>query len=259
MSYVNRFTHDDIKLLKPAFQATSPDNLNLGFGEIFYGFARALRPRHVVVIGSKAGFAPIVFAKALKENNGYGISEVGDYFTKLANPDVKPSLHFIDPGYNVNQDGSKAYGGEGVWQDPQKVKELWKHFGVDEIVTHHRMTSEEYLQKLPGMGVPKIDILYVDGDHSFEGVTHDLIKFHPYLSASATVIAHDVHPDIDPSHGCGGYQAIHSLPNGLYQGSWLRVMPGLAILQKLEKDEPRIGVHNKNFERAPGSDPSPKM
>lgn len=244
MTSMSEFSGDDIKRLKAAFQATCPETRNLGFGEIFYGLARALRPRHVVVIGSKAGFAPVVFARALKENNGYGISEVGDYFTQLANPNANPTLHFIDPGYNVNEDGLKAFGGEGVWQDPQKVKELWQHFGVDDIVTHFKMTSQEYLQNLSAMKTPEIDILYVDGDHSFEGVTHDLVNFHSYLSASATVVAHDVHPDIDPSHGCGGYDAIHSLPHGLYQGLWLRIMPGLAILQKLMQNDPQIGSLN---------------
>ena len=29
-----------------------PANLNLGFGFVYYGLARALRPKHVVVIGS---------------------------------------------------------------------------------------------------------------------------------------------------------------------------------------------------------------
>jgi hypothetical protein len=40
---------------KPLGHSETPDNLTLGFGFLDYGLVRALRPRHILVIGS--GFA----------------------------------------------------------------------------------------------------------------------------------------------------------------------------------------------------------
>lgn len=41
-----------------------PDRLNLGFGFIYYALVRALRPKHVVVIGSGYGFSVVAHAAA---------------------------------------------------------------------------------------------------------------------------------------------------------------------------------------------------
>lgn len=224
----------------PSFQLTCKKTRNLGFGELFYGFTRAMRPRRVVVIGSKAGFAPIMFAKALKDNAGYGIADVECEATHLNHPGAKPILHFIDPSYSLHrQDGSHWYG-LGVWDDEEKVRGLWKEFGLEDIVTHFKLTSAEYLEQVNSDD--GIDILYVDGDHSYEGVTHDFIKFHSKLNDNALVLAHDVDPDFnklitphlvgDDLEPGGGYKAYCDLPDHMYEKIRLAVFPGLAILRK---------------------------
>ena len=43
-------------------------DLNLGFGFLYYGMVRALRPAHVVVIGSGYGFSVVCLALGLKDN-----------------------------------------------------------------------------------------------------------------------------------------------------------------------------------------------
>src|SRR3974377_652285 len=88
------------ELLKDILQSAKPfghyenrQNLSLGFGFIYYGVARALRPKHVVVIGSGYGFSVVCLALALKDN-GQG------------------QLTFIDPSYSGLKDGTfKPVGG----------------------------------------------------------------------------------------------------------------------------------------------------
>ena len=55
------------------------EDLNLGLGWLYYGFARLIRPSQAVVIGSWRGFVPLVIAKACQDN-------------------LEPcAVHFIDP------------------------------------------------------------------------------------------------------------------------------------------------------------------
>src|ERR1700674_4040130 len=48
------------------------EDSNLGLGWIYYGLARAIRPKKVVVIGSYRGFVPLVLGKALADNEDRG-------------------------------------------------------------------------------------------------------------------------------------------------------------------------------------------
>src|SRR5262249_40290737 len=71
--------------------------LNLGFGWLYYGLVRMLRPRHIVVIGSGFGFSVICLALGLKDNG-------------------RGALSFVDPSYSVLADGPlKTIGGTSQW------------------------------------------------------------------------------------------------------------------------------------------------
>ena len=227
-SSMDVFAGDLLTLTRPTFQATCEQTVNLGFGHVFYGFARAMRPRRVVVIGSKAGFAPICFALGLKDNRGFGVRDVGDHHVELTHPGGLPQLHFIDPSYAVERENPGWHSfGEGHWDDDEQVRALWRRFTVEDIVTHFRMTSAEYLQSQPA---EEIDLLYVDGDHRYEGVLHDFVRFRPRMAERGIVLAHDVDERIPAAEG-EGHRALLDLPPDLYDSVRLRVYPGLAILQ----------------------------
>ena len=45
----------------------------------------------------------------------------------------------------------------------------------------------------------KIDLLFIDGDHSYEGIKLDWELFSPYVAPFGAVVFHDTAWDIDPS------------------------------------------------------------
>lgn len=214
----------------PSYQATSKRDKNLGFGFLFYSFARVLRPRRVVVIGSKAGFSVIAFALALRDNDGAGIERVGCYDTVVSEDNDK-RLYFVDPGYSEAAGDPSHWHGIGFWRDHAAVEALWARFGVSAFVRHYALTSQAFLNDPE---CPRdIDLLYIDGDHSYEGVRHDFERFRSVLRRDAIVLAHDVDPQLqedDPE--VGGYNALKSLAPEEFEVFRLPVYPGLAIVRR---------------------------
>lgn len=128
---------------------------NLGFGFLYYGLVRSLRPQHVLVIGSGFGFSVVCLALALKDN-GEG------------------ALTFVDPSYSLMRDGPlRTVGGTGQWDDAERTRAHFARFGVESIVTHHRRTSEAFFADYGRRGLPPIDVGFIDGNHSFAAASHD--------------------------------------------------------------------------------------
>ncbi len=215
----------------PSFQAISQRDSNIGFGFLYYGFTRAIRPKNICIIGSKAGFSVISFALGLKDNAGSRIKNVTCWDTELSEEGILGKVFFVDPSYSSERNDENHWYGIGFWDDEQKIKEHWKKFGVENIVQHFKMTSAEFL------GSPEcphdIDILYIDGDHSFDGITHDFTRFYGRLSKDAIIIAHDVDSKLkeeDPA--TGGYEALTQLDSIKFEVFRLPIFPGLAIVRK---------------------------
>ena len=216
----------------PSFQAISPRDENLGFGFIYYGLTRAIRPTNICVIGSKAGFSVISFALGIRDNAGSGVQKVTCWDTELREEGKKGKVYFVDPSYSSERGDPDHWYGIGFWDDEVKTKEHWRKFGVEELVQHYKLTSSEFL-KHPDC--PRgIDLLYIDGNHSFEGITHDFAAYHEYLSESAVILAHDVDPalkQMDPESG--GYEALSKLDSEKFEVFRLPIFPGLAVVRRI--------------------------
>jgi predicted O-methyltransferase YrrM len=96
--------------------AQRTEDLNLGLGWIYYGLARVARPERIVVIGSYRGFAPMVFARALADNDEGG------------------RVTFIEPSMV-----------DDFWSDPAFVQAHFAAYGLDNI-DHHWMTTQQFAQ-----------------------------------------------------------------------------------------------------------------
>lgn len=213
-------TEQDFKLLREKYNARGHNNNwqenNLGFGFIHYAMIRNLRPEFVLVVGSQRGFVPAICAMACRDN-------------------AKGKVMFVDAGLSkdVTEDnqklGEKSWGGLGIWKTA--TPEYW-HESFRPFIELKVMTTEEYHKSLEDRPIGfDFDYVYLDGDHSYEGIRRDLKIAYDLSSPTAMITLHDVSVDKQTDWGeCGvkrfwdDFPKMHKLtiPNDC----------GLGILQK---------------------------
>lgn len=139
---------------------------HLGFGFLHYAFISAIKPERVLCIGSRQGYIPAICALACKDNN-------------------KGHVDFVDAG--KFETDKNSWGGKGFWKenDPRK------HFDVYELqpwITPHIMTTKQFARKYHW----KYEYIFIDGDHSYEGVKFDYQTFFPRLATGGIIGFHDI-------------------------------------------------------------------
>jgi len=158
---------------KPLGHHEDRGSLNIGFGFLYYGLVRTLRPAHVLVIGSGFGFSVVTLALGLNDN-GEGL------------------LTFVDPSYSLFKNGPlHTVGGTSQWDDPTKVRAHFSRFGVEDRIEHHKMTSEEFFKAYDRKGLPPIDIAFIDGNHSYDDVRHDFVAAMGRMRKGGFILLHD--------------------------------------------------------------------
>jgi predicted O-methyltransferase YrrM len=136
---------------------------------LLYGLARALKPQVAVEIGSARGRSACYVGRALKEN-GSG------------------RLFAIDPHTHTN------------WNDENSVATLdemkrnLKSLGIEKQVEIIRDVSE----RAAARWMIPIDMLFIDGDHSYEGVKRDWELFSPFVVPFGVVVFHDTLWELRP-------------------------------------------------------------
>jgi len=140
----------------------------LGFGLIHYAFIRNLKPRNILCVGSRKGFVPAILALACKDN---GMGQVD----------------FVDAGYDQDNH-EKHWSGIGFWKKEDPAKHFFQ-IGVDNYIKTFVMTTKEYANKYPHK---HYQYIYIDGDHSYEGVKLDYNLFWSRLDANGFMSFHDI-------------------------------------------------------------------
>lgn len=203
------------RILLDVYNADEGHNIDkkhffLGFSLIHYALIRNTRPNNILCVGSRMGFIPASLALACKENN------VGH-------------VDFVDAAYDKHMP-SKHWGGIGFWKK-QNPKKHFNHIGVSDYITTFVMTTAEYAKKNANK---RYQYIYIDGDHSYDGVALDYSLFWPKLDKHGFMVFHDV---IARGHIDDGNFGVWKFWNSLKNRHTV-VLPfpkdsGLGIIQKI--------------------------
>ena len=195
--------------------------LNIGFGFVYYGLARALRPQQLVVIGSGFGFSVVCLALGLKDNR-------------------RGALTFVDPSYSVFRHGPmRTIGGTAQWDDPEKVQAHFGRFGVDSIVTHYKSTSSDFFGEYQARGLPAIDLAFIDGSHAFDDVRNDFASVLRHSHKRSYLMLHDTNiyvRELVRHSGVKRWLKILKAKNDLFEVVDFPFSSGVAIVRPLTDD-----------------------
>lgn len=209
-----------------------PATDNLGLGLIYYAYARVYNPRHIVVIGSHRGFVPLVFGRALQDNNQGG------------------RVTFIDPSM-----------ADDFWKNPNEVLHHFRSFGVSNI-DHWCMTTEQFMldrRNRSHLVTDGVGILFIDGMHTAEAAENDYESFTDILKGPA--FFHDsLHVGTNKMYGKPYIRSVGNYVQHLrnYHKTTdvieIDVHPGLAIVSKVPNRESRrdrtgLGLSRKKHQK----------
>ena len=181
---------------------------DLGYGWIHYGLIRQQKPKSLLCVGSRYGFIPAVMAHACKDN-GFG------------------KVDFVDAGFG---DGDKDHWtGKAYWKS-NKGLNCFKDFKLDKNIKIYVETTKTFAQKHKKT---IYDYIYIDGNHSYQGVKLDYKLFWPRLRKNGLMLFHDISVIGKLAEGEYG---VNKLFNEISQKTpHLRInypISGLGILQK---------------------------
>ena len=136
---------------------------------LLYGLARSIKPKVCVEIGSARGKSACAVGHALRRNGG-------------------GKLYAIDPHSHTDWNDSDS-------TDSLAILTTHLHkAGVSDFVEIVQKTSTEAATNWQR----PIDLIFIDGDHSYEGVKADWDLFVPHVSEFGVVVFHDIIWDLRP-------------------------------------------------------------
>ncbi len=181
---------------------------DLGYGWIHYSFVRTIKPQNILCIGSRHGYIPAVLAQACKDNK-------------------KGHVDFVDPGYGP--ENKNHWTGVGYWKT-KSGKRSFKKFGLEEFITLYVMTSAEFAEKRRKLAY---EYIYIDGDHSYQGVKYDYEVFWPMLKNRGFMVFHDIFVKGMMSEGKYGTNELWTEISGKNAIDLHLKGSGLGIVQKV--------------------------
>ncbi len=146
---------------------------NMGDGIIVYSLIQHMRAKNCVCIGSGGGFIPRIMTQARIDLHKQGI------FT--GNSDY----NWGDIGATYLVDPCNGIGG------PSDIDDETSFFRTHYPPRFIKETSENAFYNFFIPQDIKIDILFIDGDHTYEGVKKDFDLYSTILSTNGIIIIHD--------------------------------------------------------------------
>ena len=141
-----------------------------GHRDFVYDLINFVKPKLITELGSQYGCSLFTFCQSVKDNNlDTKIRAVDMWIGDIGAPDT----------------------GEEVFALVNKIKDTY--FSNLDI----KLYQMRFDDALPDFEDGSIDILHIDGGHTFEDVDHDLKTWLPKLSEDGIILFHDVYSDID--------------------------------------------------------------
>jgi len=146
---------------------------HMGDGLLVYSIVQQMRAKSCVVIGSGGGFIPRIITQARYDLHQQGIFEGDD------------DKNWGDIGATYLVDACNGIGGENDLEDENSFYR--KHFHPRFI----KDTSENAYYNFFVKQDIKIDLLFIDGDHSYRGVKKDFDLYSNLLTEKGVILIHD--------------------------------------------------------------------
>lgn len=148
-------------------------NDHMGDGIIVYSLIQHMRAKNCVCIGSGGGYIPRIMTQARIDLHSQGIFE--------GNPDY----NWGDIGTTYLVDPCNGIGG------PSDVCDDESFFRTHFYPRFIKDTSENAFYNFFIPQDIKIDVLFIDGDHTYDGVKKDFDLYSTILSKNGIIIIHD--------------------------------------------------------------------
>lgn len=148
-------------------------DLHMGDGIVVYSLIQHMRAKNCVCIGSGGGFIPRIMTQA----------RIDLYNSKIFEGD--PNYSWGDIGTTYVVDACNGIGGPN---DLENEDSFYRKTFYPRFI---KETSEAAFYGFFIRQDIKIDLLFIDGDHSYEGVKKDFDLYSTIMSPKGVIILHD--------------------------------------------------------------------
>lgn len=148
----------------------------------------------------KAWYGSLKYGIQQKKNEFLGLLKILD---KLEKKENILEIGFYDGGtsYGFLQIFKNVYSidiseEKEIWKEIKQEYPNWNYYSMDT----HKEDTKEFIRNL---GI-KFDCIFIDGDHSYEGVKQDYEMYKEFLSENGIICFHDI-LDTESHRNCGCY------------------------------------------------------
>lgn len=184
-------------------------NLNNTYNPILALFPRVTHPteyavlgtlagitqHHILEIGSYLGYSACIMASAIGNNRKiYAV----DNFSIPKNWEKQTTDNWIYANYSQ-------------WEWAHKNSE---NLGLADKINFIKSNSKDYAVTLKNMADrPLFDLMFIDGDHTYEGCLRDFSDYYPMLEKGGFIIAHDYNSPLHPGVSIAVHEFVEKNPD----------------------------------------------
>lgn len=206
-----------------------PASLPPSQGKIVHDLILQHKPANVVEIGCFIGISSVWIGSALKKLGRGHLYSVDLFFSKF--PDPPSHWGFLEVPLAYAQ---------------KKIKKAKLTNYVDPIQTKSAAFAKQFNKRAD----QKIDLLFIDGDHTVGGCVDDFLSFYPLVREGGKILLHDIYPE-----KCGWAGPRYLLDQLAGDASSFKINEietepnyGIALITKITEDKRFYPWHNPKME-----------